>query len=142
MNRSPNPAGPQDQYNRQWSKCRQAGLILVENEFDHFGSSARNSPRKVLNSVPNPGRKSVGSVSRDGLDLCEPCANPDDESPIKNLMKAPRSAIVISLVVAVCFITLSHPIVSAQVPSTNRSAFTPPPNSPEVHVDRTVTFRV
>ena len=31
----------------------------------------------------------------------------------------------------------------AQAPtSTNRPAFTPPPNSPEVHADRTVTFRV
>jgi enterochelin esterase-like enzyme len=29
-----------------------------------------------------------------------------------------------------------------QAPSTNRPAFTPPPNSPEVHADRTVTFRV
>lgn len=30
----------------------------------------------------------------------------------------------------------------AQTPPTNRPAFTPPPNSPEVHADRTVTFRV
>src|SRR5688572_9603314 len=32
--------------------------------------------------------------------------------------------------------------VFAQAPATNRPAFTPPPLSPEVHEDRTVTFRV
>ena len=30
----------------------------------------------------------------------------------------------------------------AQAPATNRPSFTPPPNSPEIHTDRTVTFRV
>ncbi|PYJ95915.1 MAG: hypothetical protein DME23_22275, partial [Verrucomicrobia bacterium] len=40
---------------------------------------------------------------------------------------------------SVCLLRFS---AFAQAPSTNRPAFTPPPNSPEVHADRTVTFRV
>ena len=40
---------------------------------------------------------------------------------------------------SVCLLRFS---AFAQTPSTNRPAFTPPPNSPEVQADRTVTFRV
>ena len=40
---------------------------------------------------------------------------------------------------AVCLVQFT---ALAQAPSTNRPAFTPPPNSPEVHADRTVTFRI
>ena len=48
-----------------------------------------------------------------------------------------RSLLCFSL--AVCLAQFTAP---AQAPSTDRPAFTPPPNSPEVHADHTVTFRV
>jgi enterochelin esterase-like enzyme len=45
----------------------------------------------------------------------------------------------VCLSLSACLVRLT---TLAQAPSTNRPAFTPPPNSPEVHADHTVTFRV